>query len=137
LRIAVTWANPSTVIGAAALEVVTGRVFVWTGPVADWMGEGVGLIIADLGGGVACASEETAKTVPVIRTITENLRLMVFLPEGHLDQMNCRLHVYWCLALNWSCCASRLLMFVAAMLPAAEAADSIPFQRVESIRRTA
>jgi hypothetical protein len=84
LRIAVTWANPSTVIGAAALEVVTGWVYVWTGPVVDWMGEGVGLIAADLGGGVACASKETAKAVSIIRA--ENRRRMSFLPERLLKQ---------------------------------------------------
>jgi hypothetical protein len=48
------------------------------------MGEGVGLIAADLGGGVACESEETAKTVPGIRA--ENRRRMSFLPEWLLKQ---------------------------------------------------
>jgi hypothetical protein len=54
------------------------------GPVADWMGAGVGFTLADFGGRVACASEETAKTVPVIRA--ENPRRISFSPYVHMDQ---------------------------------------------------
>ena len=45
----------------------------------------------DLAGGVACASEETDKTVPVIRS--ENPRRMSFLPVWSFETKNCSLHV--------------------------------------------
>jgi hypothetical protein len=45
--------------------------------------------------------------------------------------MNCGLHVYRCLALKLVLLGgAELLSIFAAMLPAAEAAGSIPFQRV-------
>jgi hypothetical protein len=80
----VTWAKPSTVIGAAGLDGAVECPELLVGPVADWMGAGVGFTLADFGGRVACASEETAKTVPVIRA--ENPRRISFSPYVHMDQ---------------------------------------------------
>jgi hypothetical protein len=86
---AVTWASASTVMGAGELVGLVACPELLIGPVVDWMGEG--LIAADLAGGVACASEETAKTVPVIRT--ENPRRMLFLPVWSSETKNCSLHI--------------------------------------------
>jgi hypothetical protein len=126
----VTCARPSTVIGAAALDGAVESPEVLIGPVVDWIGVGVGFTLADFGWGAACASEETAKTVPVIRT--ENPKRMFFLPEWSYGSMNCGLHVYRCLALKLVFLGpARLLSFFAAMLPAVEAAGSIPFPSVD------
>jgi hypothetical protein len=98
LRIPVTWANPSTVIGAAGLDGTVECPEVLMGPDVDWIGAGVGFTLAGFGWVAACASEETAKTVPVIRT--ENPKRMSFLPVWSFGSMNCSLHVYRCLALK-------------------------------------
>ena len=88
---AVTWASASTVMGAAGLDGLVACPELLMGPVVDWMGEGVGLIASDLAGGVAYASEETDKTVPVIRI--ENPRRMSFLPVWSFETKTCSLHV--------------------------------------------
>jgi hypothetical protein len=88
---AVTWAKPSTVIGAAGLDGVVPCPEDLIGPAEDWMGEGVGLIAADLAGGAACASEETDRTVPVIRS--ENPRRMSFLPVWSFESKSYSLHI--------------------------------------------
>src|ERR1700752_795918 len=97
----VTWARPSTVIGAAGPDGAVGCPEVLMGPVVDWTGAGVGCW-------VACASEETAKTVPVIRS--EIPRRMSFLPVRSFESKNCSLHVYGCVAYKNGpkCCATAM-----------------------------
>jgi hypothetical protein len=127
LRIPVTWASASTVIGAAGFDGAVECPEALMGPVVDGIGAGVGF--ADFGWEAACVSEETAKTVPVIRS--ENPKRMSFLPVWSFGSMNCGLHVYRCLALKLVLLRpARLISLFAAMLPAAEAAGSIPFQQV-------
>jgi hypothetical protein len=94
----VTWARASTVIGAAELDGVVEWPEVLMGPVVDRRGADVGFMLADFAGGVACASEETDKTVPVIRS--EIPRRMSFLPMWSFESRNCSLHVYRCLAVK-------------------------------------